>query len=163
MLRELADQGEIERYRKTGAPCRHLPSVVLADITGRDRDGELLARPTEWNEATHGAPPAIRHRHARRARPAEIAGVGDRALLRVEQTGDGENTGGSSNSSTREAPRARIFRGLPGGGGRLVPIDKKQLGRELSIPVGQTRDAEDGDLVALEVRVRGNSALRAAR
>ena len=27
-----------------------------------------------------------------------------------------------------------IFRALPGGGGRLVPVDKKQLGKELAIP-----------------------------
>ena len=31
-----------------------------------------------------------------------------------------------------------IFRGVAGGGGRLVPIDKKQLGRELAIPAGAT-------------------------
>ena len=39
-----------------------------------------------------------------------------------------------------------IFRALPGGGGRLVPIDKKQLGRELAIPRDATKDAQDGDL-----------------
>ena len=160
MLRELADQGEIERYRKRVHHAGTLPSVVLADITGRDRDGELLARPTEWDEATHGAPPAIRIVTPRRARPAEIAGVGDRALLRVEQTGEGENTGRVIKLIDRAKHRVLgIFRGLPGGGGRLVPIDKKQLGRELSIPVGQTRDAEDGDLVALEVSRQGKFGL----
>ena len=44
-----------------------------------------------------------------------------------------------------------IFRALPGGGGRLVPIDKKQLGKELSIPQGATKDAQDGDLIAVSV------------
>jgi ribonuclease R len=44
-----------------------------------------------------------------------------------------------------------IFRSLPGGGARLEPIDKKQLGRELSIPPGAGADAQDGDLVAVEV------------
>ena len=72
------------------APAR-LPPVVLADITGRDSDGELLARPTEWDEEAHGAPPVIRIATPRRARPGEVAGVGDRALLRIEQTGDGRN------------------------------------------------------------------------
>ena len=47
-----------------------------------------------------------------------------------------------------------IFRALPDGGGRLVPIDKKQLGRELAIPPGASRDAQDGDLVAVEVAAR---------
>ena len=49
-----------------------------------------------------------------------------------------------------------IFRALPGGGGRLAPIDKKNLGRELAIPPGAAGEAEDGDLVAVEVsRPRG--------
>ena len=47
-----------------------------------------------------------------------------------------------------------IFRALPGGGGRLAPIDKKQLGRELAIPAGAGADAQDGDLVAVEVAAR---------
>ena len=44
-----------------------------------------------------------------------------------------------------------IFRAPPGGGGRLEPIDKKQLGRELAIPPGASADAQDGELVAVEV------------
>ena len=44
-----------------------------------------------------------------------------------------------------------IFRALPAGGGRLVPVDKKNLGRELAIPQGATLGAEDGDLVAAEI------------
>ena len=37
-----------------------LPSVTLADIIERDRDGELIAIPTEWDEEAHGAAPKIR-------------------------------------------------------------------------------------------------------
>ncbi len=47
-----------------------------------------------------------------------------------------------------------IYRAAPGGGGRLAPIDKKQLGHELSIPAGAGADARDGDLVAVEVASR---------
>ena len=43
-----------------------------------------------------------------------------------------------------------IFRALPGGGGRLIPIDKKQLGKEMTIPRDATKDAQDGDLIAVE-------------
>ena len=57
-----------------------------------------------------------------------------------------------------------IFRALPDGGGRLVPVDKKQLGRELAIPPAPTGDAQDGDLVAVERRAaRPASACRTAR
>ena len=43
MLRELSDAGRIERRRKKLQHAGVLPSVVLADITQRDADGELVA------------------------------------------------------------------------------------------------------------------------
>src|SRR5262249_21174364 len=79
MLRELANDGAIDRRRKRLHHAGTLPQVVLADVTGRDADGELLARPTEWDEEAHGAPPTIRIVTPRRARPGEVPGVGDRA------------------------------------------------------------------------------------
>ena len=56
-----------------------------------------------------------------------------------------------------------VFRALPSGGGRLIPIDKKSQGRELSIPQGATHDAEDGDLIAAEVARSGRYGLPTAR
>jgi ribonuclease R len=56
-----------------------------------------------------------------------------------------------------------VFRALPSGGGRLVPVDKKSLGRELNIPAGMTLDAQDGDLVAVEVARSGRYGLPSAR
>jgi ribonuclease R len=45
---------------------------------------------------------------------------------------------------------------LPGGGGLLVPVDKKQAGRELNIAPSDTGGAEDGDLVSVDlIRSRG--------
>ena len=153
-LRELADEGRVAQRKKKLHHPGTLPQVVLADIGTRDADGELIAVPTEWDEEAHGAPPKIRVRVPRRARPGEMAGVGDRALLRVEETG--EDAVRYSGRVIKIIDRARervlgIFRALPGGGGRLAPIDKKQLGRELSIPPGAGADAQDGDLVAVEV------------
>src|SRR6476659_11416105 len=88
MLRELADEGRVERRRKKLHHPGSLPHVVVADVTARDADGELIALPTEWDEAEHGPAPRIRVRVARHARPSEVAGVGDRALLRVEESGE---------------------------------------------------------------------------
>ena len=56
-----------------------------------------------------------------------------------------------------------IFRALPGGGGRLVPVDKKQLGKELAIPRDATKDAQDGDLIAVSVQQHGRLGLPIAR
>ncbi len=162
LLRELADQGHIERRRKRLHHAGTLPSVVLADITGRDADGDLLARPTEWDEDAHGAAPVIRIATPRRARPGEVAGIGDRALLRIERTGDEETSARIIKLIDRAKHRVLgIFRSLPGGGGRLVPIDKKQLGRELAIASDHTGGAADGDLVAVEVARHGKLGLAA--
>ena len=161
MLRELADEGHVEKQRKKLQHPGKLPEVVLADISSRDSDGDLIAVPTEWDEDAHGAPPKIRVRTPRRARPGEVAGVGDRALLRVEETGEDADSIRHSGRVIKLIDRAKrrllgIFRAQPGGGGRLAPIDKKNLGHELAIPAGATADAEDGDLVAVEVaRPRG--------
>src|SRR5215468_5897904 len=88
LLRELSDDGAVERRRKKLHRAGHLPSTVLADVNARDADGELIAEPTEWDEEAHGAPPKIRVLVPHRARPGEAAGVGDRVLLRVEESGE---------------------------------------------------------------------------
>jgi ribonuclease R len=159
LLRELADQGQVEARRKKLHKSGGLPEVTLADITGRDNDGELIATPTEWDEDEHGPVPKIRIAMPRKARPHEVAGVGDRALVRVQENRP-ENRDDDVRYSGRvikiiDKAKTRaigIFRALPDGGGRLVPVDKKQLGRELSIPRDATKDAEDGDLIAVQVQ-----------
>ena len=153
MLRELADEGRLERRRKKLHQPGSLPQVVLADITARDRDGELIAVPTEWDEEAHGAAPKIRVDVAARAQPGGAAGVGDRALLRLAETGEQpiRHSGRVIKIIERARPRVLgIFRALPQGGGRLAPIDKKQLGRELTIPASASAGAQDGELVAVE-------------
>jgi ribonuclease R len=156
MLRELEDEGHVERRHKKLHHPGTLPQVVLADIGARDRDGELIAAPTEWDEEEHGPPPKIRIRTVRRARPGEVAGVGDRALLRVEETDDADDPVRYAGRVIKIVDRAKarvlgIFRAQPGGGGRLAPIEKKQAGKEIAIPPGASADAQDGDLVAVEV------------
>ena len=160
ILRELADDGAIaKRGRKIREPAT-LPPTVMADITGRDSDGELLAAPTEWDTEQDGPAPKIRIHVPRRPQPGTAAGVGDRALLRVEKINDGETTP-YRGRVIKVIDRARtrllgIFRALPTGGGRLVPVDKKQAGRELNIAKDDTGGAEDGDLVSVDlVRTRG--------
>jgi ribonuclease R len=135
----------------------------MADISGRDTDGELLAIPAEWDEVERGEPPKIRIHIPRRARPGTAAGVGDRALLRIEKLEERDSHGVVyrgrilkviDHAKTRVLG---IFRANPAGnGGRLIPIDKKQAGRELNIAKADTLGAEDGDLISVDlVRSRG--------
>ncbi len=158
ILRELADAGTIAKQGKKIHEPAALPPTVMADITGRDSDGELIATPTEWDEES-GDAPKIRIHVPRRPQPGTAAGVGDRALLRVEKP-DAES-GAYSGRVIKVVDHARtrvlgIFRALPGGGGRLIPVDKKQAGRELNIAKADSGGAEDGDLVSVDlVRSRG--------
>jgi ribonuclease R len=159
ILRELADEGAIAKQGKKIHEPAALPPTVMADITGRDSDGELIATPTEWDEESGGAPPKIRIHVPRRPQPGTAAGVGDRALLRVEKP-DAEG-GAYSGRVIKVVDHAKtrvlgIFRKLPDGGGRLVPVDKKQAGRELNIAKADSGGAEDGDLVSVDLtRSRG--------
>src|SRR5215468_2419685 len=90
MLRDLADEGKIERRRKKLHHAGALPNVVVADISGRDADGELIAIPAEWDEEAHGEPPKIRLHMPRRAGQGQVPGVGDRALVRTERSSEAE-------------------------------------------------------------------------
>ena len=167
MLRDLEGDGTVEKRRKKLHHAGTLPSVVLSDITERDRDGELIAVPTEWDTEEHGEAPRIRVYVPRKARSNEIPGVGDRALLRTEEIaeeGPIRHTGRVIKILDRSRQRQLgVFRLLPNGGGRLEPMDKKQLGRELSIPPGATADAKDGDLVAVELTRHGRLGLPTAQ
>ncbi len=133
---------------------------MLADITGRDSDGELIASPAEWDSEENGAAPKIRIETPRRPKPGTAAGVGDRALLRVDMTDEGDGTPYRGRViKVIDHARTRIlgiFRTLPDGGGRLIPVDKKQVGRELNIAKADTGGAEDGDLISVDlIRTRG--------
>ena len=159
LLRELADDGTVaKRGRKIHEPAA-LPPTVLADITGRDSDGELIATPAEWDTDENGSAPKIRIEMPRRPKPGTAAGVGDRALLRVEVTDEQDGTPYRGRIiKVIDRGRARIlgiFRRNPDGSGRLIPVDKKQAGRELNIAAADSDGAVDGDLISVDlVRTR---------
>ena len=160
ILRELADEGLIEKRGKKVAEPKSLPPTIVADITGRDKDGELIASPAEWLEETDGPAPVIRIHVPRRPPPGTAAGVGDRALLRVEKP-DSKHDKAYRGRVIKLLDKAKtrvlgIFRTLPNGDGRLIPIDKKQVGRELAIAANDAGGAQDGDLISVELmRSRG--------
>jgi ribonuclease R len=160
ILRDLVDRGTISKCGKQVAETAALPATVIADITSRDDDGELIATPAEWDEVENSEAPKIRIHMPRHARPGTSAGIGDRALLRVERTDETEGPAYRGRIlKVIDHAKSRVlgvFRALPGGGGRLVPVDKKQAGRELNVASADSKGAEDGDLVSVDiVRSRG--------
>jgi ribonuclease R len=131
---------------------------VLADITGRDSDGELIAVPAEWNDDELGSAPRILVKAPRRPRPGEpLPGVGDRALIRAEPDRDaGPNDPPYAGRIVKLLSRARarivgVLRVAENGVLRIEPVDKKQAGRELSIAAEDCGEAKDGDLVAVDL------------
>jgi ribonuclease R len=166
MLRELEEEGVLDRRGRALNGAGQLPPVVLADIVRRDRDGELVAEPVDRN-GKDGAKPARIVIAPRRFKQGERpAGIGDRALIRVERR-PGED-GAYSGRIVKVLPRERsellgIYRAVPGAGGRLVPVDKKAHGREVLIAPGDENGAEDGDLVTAAPTNRNRLGLAQAK
>ena len=154
LLKELEAEGEVAKRGKVLHRPGLLPPMTLCDITSRDRDGDLVAVPVEWDEEAYGKAPRIHVHLARKARPGQPApAVGDRVLMRIDAT-EGEKGPRYSGRPVKilEKHRAQAigqFRSAPMGGGRVLPVDKKSLGREIMVPPGQEGEAEDGDLVAV--------------
>jgi ribonuclease R len=163
LLRELAEAGEIggDGEVRPVHPRGALPPVLLCEIKRRDREGDLVAQPLEWDEDGQGTPPQIlveRPREGRRRdkAAAPAPGIGDHAVLKLTRLRGVEGFGYSGRvlkvMGKARAAVLGIYRALPDGSGRLVPIDKKAQGREAIIPKGRTGEAQDGDLVSVSLR-----------
>jgi len=163
VLRDLEEEGETggDGVARPVHPRGALPPVLLSEIKGKDRDGDLTAAPLEWDETDQGPAPRIlieRPREGRRTHKAvaPAPSPGDQVLLKLTRLKGVEGFAYSGRvlkvMGKGKAQVLGIFRALPDGSGRLVPIDKKAQGREALIPKGRTGDAEDGDLVSVSLR-----------
>lgn len=89
ILKELVEKGALEKQGKLISRKNKLPPVALVEIIERDRDGELLAIPVEWDEEELGFPPKILIHAPRRAKTGQpLPGVNDRVLARAELNPD---------------------------------------------------------------------------
>jgi ribonuclease R len=168
LLRGLKAEGAIAKRGKSLQKPGLLPKVVLATIAGRDRDGDLFAEPAEWAEGP--VPRIVVTSKAGRRHVAPAPGLGDRALLRVEPlTGAGPGEPAYWGRVIKLLPREKsrllgIFRADTYGGGRIMPVDKKNLNRgELLVAPGDQGAGLDGDLVAFEPLRAGRFGLPAAK
>lgn len=163
LLRELADDGVLVRGgRRAVAVAGTLPPVVLAEVTGFDRDGEAIARPAEWRG--DGEPPVITvvPQTGREVRPPR---PGDRALIKVKRIGDDRYEGRVLKVLEARAGRlVGVYRRAHDGAdaGRLQPADRRNRS-ELAIADGDAKDAKPGDLVVAEMLSARKWGLRQAR
>ena len=164
LLRDMADDGLIAGSRRKLTRPEMLPPVTVLEITGRDADGEFIARPASWDEE-HGPPPRILMTESKRD-TGPVAGIGDRVLARITALGADADYPYQARTIKRLAragrPMLAIFRALPGGAGVLDPIDRKQL-KEWPVPRGSTNDAMNGELVRFELTRSSRMGVQTAR
>ena len=146
LLRELQEEGHVEKRRRQTRPAGALPPVTLLKITGTDPDGELIAEPVSWDGP--GPAPTVLVT-PRKSDPA--MGRGDHVLAKLRPV-TAETHAYEARPIKKIATRPRrmlgIFRQGPQGG-RLRPVDKRAM-KEWSIPAGESSGAQDGELVEAE-------------
>ena len=145
ILRELRSEGELDRGRgRRFARPGTLPGVGVVEITGIDRDGDLVGRPVVWND--DGNPPAI---HFAPDTGKDAPAVGDRVLARLAPNDDG--TYSARIIKRLEAAPQRIlgvFR-MVGGRGRVIPTNRR-IRTEFTVPAGMENGASANDLVVAQ-------------
>jgi ribonuclease R len=164
LLREMADEGLIEGTRKALAEPGTLPSVCVIEISELDENGEPIA--VQVGRGADRTETAVRIRVLAGRGPS--AGLGDRLLARLSRLREADFAGCAYEARPiKTLPRERerllgIFRTLKGGGGLLVPVDRRQL-KEWRVAPGDEREARSGELVRFELDRRGRYALSQAR
>jgi ribonuclease R len=146
ILKELEAEGHLEKRKKTYRDPERLPPVSVLQISGQTSDGELLARPLEWQG--EGVEPVVMVL-PRASDPA--LGEGDRILGRLQEV-KGEAHHYEARLIRRIGTNPRKVLGIfrkRDEGGRIVPIDKGD-GKEWLVPGDATGGAKDGELVEAE-------------
>ena len=167
LLRSLEADGLVEKKRKSLVRPGALPPVTVLDITMRDVDGELIGRPAEWLD-DDGVAPAVLIKQSSVGRDkgkAPVGGLGDRVLAKIFPAKD---RGGPAYTARiikvldkRKDAVLGVFRATPGGGGRLMPIEKR--GEEILVDPDFVGDAKDGDLIEVQLTRLGRYGLPRAQ
>jgi len=160
MLNALEGEGVITRTRKALRRTAALPPVTVLDIPSDADPDDLHAYPAQWNPE-EGEPPRVRVIAGPGARVAPAPG--DRILARID-AGDGPVPAYAARPmKVLDKPR-RAHIGIvrrDEDGARLIPVDRKQ--KEMRIPLGDLGEAQDGDLVEVEVKLSGRLMIPRAR
>nr|WP_281927188.1 ribonuclease R [Roseibium album] len=155
MLKDLSEEGLIEKRNKRMIRPGDLPPVFVANLIGRDSDGDLLGVPVDWDEDA-GDPPRILVLTGKTK--ATQPGVGDRALIRLTEAEAGPEASHIARVikvlEKKQGAVLGIFRKRDGDRlPYLEPIDRKQ--RELDVDPSDLKEADDGDLVSVQVTRSG--------
>ncbi|MCB1720675.1 MAG: RNB domain-containing ribonuclease, partial [Alphaproteobacteria bacterium] len=147
-LKALESEGVISKFPggAYGVPDG-LPSVGVIEVCEVDVDGDVFARPQEWNEELQGPAPRIELRPGGKGHPA--AKEGDRILARLQRVGahyEARPIKILDNKVGRVLGMVRYHKHGPA----LVPTDKKAK-YDFDINPGDLNGAGEGDLVIGEI------------
>ena len=146
LLKELAEDGHLEKHRKTYRDRESLPPVSVLQVIEPNADGDLFARPLEWEG--EGAEPSVLL-ILKASEPA--LGAGDRILARLTQVKDEDHAYEGRlirRIGTNPKRLLGVFR-KHAEGGRILPIDKG-ADREWRVGSDAINGAKDGELVEAE-------------
>lgn len=146
LLKELQEDGKLAKRRSSYRDAEELPPVSVLEVTGPDADGDLFARPLEWQGK--GPEPVILMM-LRSTDPA--LGAGDRILgrLTVDATESHSHTARMIRRIGTNPQRILgVFR-AGSEGGRVLPIEKG-ADKQWTVAPGATGGAKDGELVEAE-------------
>jgi len=147
MLKELEEEGVIERRRRSYRDPEALPPVTILKVLPPDASGDQFARPLEWQ----GKGPEPRVLFVPRKADAPVA-EGDRILARLNEV-RGEDHDYEARLIRKIGVNPIRILGIfraEAQGGRIVPIDKGS-DKEWRVPAEATLDARDGELVEAEL------------
>ncbi len=171
-LRDMAERGLLDRRQKSFAVAGELPKVAVLDVIGPDDEGELIARPSVWDEEVQGPAPKVLlldgDAAARKGRVGDkLPGPGDRVLARIRPADDDVPYPYVARVIRRIDHAADeilgVLRRNPDGGGWLEPVEKRGRARPIIVKPGDGGDAEEGELVRAEVRKDRRRGLMWAR
>ncbi|MEM0899078.1 MAG: ribonuclease R [Pseudomonadota bacterium] len=160
LLREMQDEGVFEKRGKRLAVPGDLPSVTVLEITGRDRDGGLLASPVNWDSDDPRPVVCIAIPKNPRAKVV-IPGVGDRVLTRISRNDEGFS---GRVIKRLEKPKGRtlaVLHATKSGAYRLLPVDRRD--EEFELEEQELNAASVGDLVEIDVQKSGRYGLKRAK
>jgi ribonuclease R len=173
LLAEMAEEGSLAGTRKDLREAGKLPPVTVLEVTGRDSDGDLIARPAVWSIDDGEAPTILVLTHRARTDEREAAiGVGDRILARITRLEEPDVEGLRYEAEAiKVLPRDKrrmlgIYRARSGGsggsGGTIEPVDRREL-RAWQVRQGNEGNAKDGDLVRFDLSARNRQSMSEAR
>ena len=146
LLRELEAEGVLAGNAKRGlTKAGELPEVTLLRITGTDSEGELLARPLNWE--SQAEPPTI---FVAPPKGGPAPGKGARILARLEKRGETYEASVIRVLEIEAGPQ-RVLGVIRETGAhlRVVPVDRKARA-EFSLEKADAAGAKNNDLVLCE-------------